>query len=255
MTLVATLAAATTAPVTDADRTLLYACVPAASMALGGVVALLRPPSAKLRSYIQHFAAGLVFSAVAVEVLPDLMHYHLPGWAAFGFGLGAGTMLLIRWLTDAKSEASGEEAKREGSARLAAVVGIDILIDGVLIGVMLAAGQKAGVLVTFALAVELLSLGLATAPSLGSNRKRAIVLLAALSLMPAVGAIGGHTLAGILVNGWFEAVLAFAAAALLYLATEELLVEAHEVPETPLATATFFAGFLMLLMVDMLSGS
>ena len=38
-----------------------------------------------------------------------------------------------------------------------------------------------------------------------------------------------------------------------YLATEELLVEAHEVPETPLATATFFAGFLLLMMVEMLT--
>lgn len=45
--------------------------------------------------------------------------------------------------------------------------------------------------------------------------------------------------------------LGFAVAALLYLVTEELLVEAHEVPETPLSTAAFFIGFLMLMLIDM----
>jgi ZIP family zinc transporter len=38
---------------------------------------------------------------------------------------------------------------------------------------------------------------------------------------------------------------------LLYLATEELLVEAHEVPETTFATATFFGGFLVLMLIDL----
>ena len=43
------------------------------------------------------------------------------------------------------------------------------------------------------------------------------------------------------------------AAALLCLVTGELLVEAHEVPETTLSTARFFLGFLILLIIDMVS--
>ena len=46
--------------------------------------------------------------------------------------------------------------------------------------------------------------------------------------------------------------LAFGAAALLFLVTEELLVEAHQEPETPLLTATFFVGFLLMLLLGML---
>lgn len=242
--------------VSGLEVTLLYAAVPVTAMAVGGGYAIFRPPSPKARSYIQHFAAGLVFAAVAVEVLPDLMHYRAPAWAAGGFAVGTASMLLIRWLTERQAggaSTTGNTDRPGPSIRLAAVVGIDILIDGVLIGVMIAAGQKAGALVTFALAVELLALGLATAPALGRTRAGALYALIGLAILPAIGAVGGHALAGILVGGWLEAVLAFAAAALLYLATEELLVEAHEVPETPLATATFFAGFLLLLMIDMLS--
>ncbi len=44
----------------------------------------------------------------------------------------------------------------------------------------------------------------------------------------------------------------FGVAALLYLVTEELLVEAHEVPETAATTSMFFVGFLLLLVIDLL---
>ena len=39
--------------------------------------------------------------------------------------------------------------------------------------------------------------------------------------------------------------------ALLYLVVEELLVEAHEVPETPWSIAAFFIGFLAFLILEM----
>lgn len=46
------------------------------------------------------------------------------------------------------------------------------------------------------------------------------------------------------------AVLAFGAAALLYLVTEELLVEAHEATETSVLTAMFFVGFLVIFILE-----
>ena len=42
------------------------------------------------------------------------------------------------------------------------------------------------------------------------------------------------------------------AAALLYLVTEELLVKASKVPETPVSTTLFFVGFLAIFLLDML---
>lgn len=40
------------------------------------------------------------------------------------------------------------------------------------------------------------------------------------------------------------AVLAFGSAALLYLVTEELLVEAHDTPDGPIHVTMFFVGFI-----------
>ena len=48
--------------------------------------------------------------------------------------------------------------------------------------------------------------------------------------------------------------LAFGLVALLYLVTEELLVEAHETPDRPWVAAMFFVGFLLLLLLEEMIG-
>ena len=50
---------------------------------------------------------------------------------------------------------------------------------------------------------------------------------------------------------WMELVLSFGLSALLYLVTEELLVEAHSEEDKPMYTGTFFLGFLISLILGM----
>lgn len=67
-------------------------------------------------------------------------------------------------------------------------------------------------------------------------------------LLPISATIEVVMLAGIsgeLLAGFF----AFGLVALLYLVMEELLVKAHEIPDTPFSTAIFFVGFLMLIAI------
>ena len=52
-----------------------------------------------------------------------------------------------------------------------------------------------------------------------------------------------HFAAGVILAA-LAGTLSFSAAALLYLVTEELLMEAHEVEEKPIATLVLFGGFL-----------
>ncbi len=231
-----------------------FVSIPVLALIGGGVIAAFRPPSLRLQSMFQHFAAGLVFAAVAAELLPDLLSKHAPLATIIGFSLGTALMLTVKWLTK-KFEGKEEDKKQEPETfSLVAVVGVDIAIDGLLIGIGFAAGQKEGILLTIALAIELLSLGLATSGTLsnkGLPRKRSILTITGLGIMPVIGAVIGATLLSGLSGGPFEAVIAFGVAALLYLVTEELLTEAHEVPETPFTTATFFLGFLTLLVINL----
>ena len=53
---------------------------------------------------------------------------------------------------------------------------------------------------------------------------------------------------------YVAAFFAFSLVALLYLVTEELLVEAHEAPEKPWTAALFFVGFLGMLLVEQAVG-
>ena len=237
---------------------LTYALFPVAAAIVGALVSTFRPPGPKLRSAIQHFAAGVVFSVVAVELLPDIVRSHARN-AAFdvviGFALGVVAMLALRAMTE-KLEAAAPAGRAGLPMAFLAAIAVDLLIDGLLIGIGFTAGAKEGRLLTLALTVELLSLGLAVAVTLadsGANRARIVATTAALAMTLLIGAIGGATLLVGLPPVALEIVFSFGLAALLFLVTEELLTEAHEVPETPWITSAFFAGFLLFLVLGMIA--
>jgi ZIP family zinc transporter len=231
----------------------LYALFPALAIVAGAVLAAFRPPSPHLRSVFQHAAAGVVFAAVAGELLPEATAVHSVAGVVVGFAAGVGLMLVVRMLTEPATGA-GEESDNPRGLIIAVV--IDLMVDGLLVGIGFAAGAEVGLLVTVALTLEVLFLGLATAAALDSAGVRppqAIATAVGLGAVLILSAVAGAAILGGLSGAPFAAVLGFGSAALLYLVTEELLVEAHEVPETPLTTASFFAGFLALLVIEMLA--
>jgi zinc transporter, ZIP family len=241
-------------------QVLLYGALCGISLLVGTVVSSRWwTPSAKSRSYIQHAAAGLVFAAVGVEVLPDMLERALPAAAAIGFALGVALVLGIEVVAEKLAEKNRESGK-ESQVGLIAVITTDIFIDGLLIGVAAVAGGEGGsqaLLVTLALAAEMLSLGLSLGCTLvadgGFSKNRASVTGALLGIAPFAGAVLGFV-AGTRMNAmWTEGILAFAAAALLYLAVEELLKDAHETKDTPVGNLLFFGSFLAILLIDMVS--
>lgn len=237
------------------SATLSYALWPVAFMILGGIVAVFWTPGPRLTSAIQHFAAGVVFAAIAVELLPELVGEHAPRAVLVGFVLGVLFMLVVKALTERMGSKADLSAGNTASPLgLVATVAIDVFIDGLLIGVGFAAGAQQGKMLTFALTLELLFLGLSASSSqcaAGVARSRVIGITLLLGGLVAVGASLGILLLGGLQGPNLAGVLAFGSAALLYLVTEELLVEAHEVPDTPWLTAAFFTGFLVFLEIGM----
>lgn len=232
-------------------RILAFALVPVAAAIVGAVIAAVRTPGSTARSYIQHLAAGVVFSVVAVELLPEVVRERMPLQVLIGFIIGVVVMFGIKHLTEGARPKEGEE---ESSAGMMWAIGVDLALDGILIGVGFAKGGEAGLMLTVALAVELLSLSLAITAALlkqGISKVKAVLTTAALSSLIIVGAMAGALILSALPAAGVELVLSFGLAALLYLVTEELLVEAHEEQETPLATAMFFVGFLGFLMLGM----
>ncbi len=220
----------------------LFSLIASAALLASGAIGSWIPISKKAASAFQHFAAGVVFAAVATELLPLVVSSPLKIDIAAGFLIGMAAMLGIR-LIDQKSTSS---------FGMAAGIGIDLFVDGLLIGLAFSTSQKSGILILIALTIEVLSLGLSLMPTLIrknlSAAFRAASLFVLCSLIP-VGAVIGALVISIIPHEFYEAALAFGVSALLYLVTEELLVEAHETRDTLWTTASFFVGFLAIMLL------
>lgn len=227
--------------------------IPALVALGGGVLASIWSPSHQARSLIQHFAAGVVLAALAVELLPDIQHEHATGWvlvASFAFGsLFMYGMKL--WILHLEHQASATNSVEGLSIGLLLATFIDVATDGFIIGAGFAAGGSTGTILALGLSVELLFLGLALASE--ATRGGRIIAIS--------GALGGTVLLFSLLGNYFLAgasgtviggALAFSAAALLYLVTDELLVEAHVVEEKPVSTLVLFAGFLAFWSIQLI---
>lgn len=232
-----------------------YALIPAATMTLAGIWATLRVPGKNTRSALMHFAAGVVFAVVAVEFLPDLVHEHSVLATAVGFTLGTAAMLGVRLWSETRAKKNLEKSET-ASGSLIVATAVDIVVDGLMLGIGFAAGAKQGILLTVALAFELISLGLAVVLELKQgriSRGRILSSIIALSGLFIFGAVAGSAALSLISGALLAGVIAFGAAALLFLVTEELLTEAHEVAENPLLTPAFFVGFLAVFLLELLS--
>lgn len=224
------------------------AAVPVSATLAGAAVSIRRPPGAVARSHVHHAAAGAVFAAVASELVFDLIERQRLWPVAIGFTLGTVAMLALRSFAERVEAGGGDD-----STSLLAAMGADVLIDGFVLGIGFAAGARGGLLLTAALTLELVFLGLSIASALGGEKtrpRRIIATTGGIALLLPLGGVLGALLGGI--DILVDPILAFGAAALLFLVTEELLTEAHEDEgaETPTATAAFFAAFLAILLLD-----
>jgi ZIP family zinc transporter len=106
-----------------------------------------------------------------------------------------------------------------------------------------------------AFVLEFLFLGLSISADVGRSgaRCRAVGVTAGVAATALLGAVGGAALLSGASHVVLGVLLAFGAVALMYLVTEELLVEAHEGADPPWAAAMFFVGFLIYLVIQELA--
>jgi Predicted divalent heavy-metal cations transporter len=224
---------------------------PVAAVIIGSIVSVLKPPGPKLTSAVQHLAAGVVMAALVGEVLPDLRGEGNLPWAVGGFAAGAAVMLALGAL-GRRLESRQRAPASALPVGLLVAVGIDLLLDGLLVGLGSTLGAKQGLILTIALTIEILFIGLSVTTTLsqrGIARTRAVAITSGLGFATALGAVAGAAVLGGASRPILALVLAFGAAALLYLVVEELLTEAHEQVETTALGAMFFLGFLAIYVL------
>lgn len=229
------------------QQAMLYSVAPIAAAMVGGVIAAIRPPGKIATSVIQHFAAGVVFAAAALELVPSVRK-QAPDVAIIGFAIGIAVILLLRWVTTRAEQAAGT-GERIGMG-LVITTGLDMFVDGLVMGAGFAKEAATGILLTISLFLEFIFFGLAVATTISSGpRWKTIGLPFALSLSAPVGVLLGVALLSGASAAVLAGVLAAGAVALMYLVTEELLVEAHAVDEKVWMPSLFFIGFLVYLII------
>lgn len=230
---------------------LVLTLVPVLAAGGAGISATLRTPGPRATSGLQHFAAGVVIAAAALELLPDVVRES--GLVAIvGFAAGIAVMFGMRALTGRLEKGTGALQTSGLPWGMIGATAVDFFIDGLILGAGFTAGGHTGVLLSIALAIEYLFVGLSLAGALGTEARSAVVIAVPvlLSLLTVAGTFLGLWLLAGATPVVLAAVLAFGAVAFMYLATEELLVEAHAQGETAIGSSAFYIGFLSVLMIE-----
>jgi zinc transporter, ZIP family len=244
---------------------MIFSLFPLLCINLGGLLGTFFEVKGNARSFLLHLAAGVIFAVVSIELLPDVVAGKSIFIVSLGFFLGMLLMMAIKYLTS-RSEKKHKKLVVDGQSSsknfslmpwgLLVGIGVDIFIDGILLGIGFSAGQTEGLLLCVALSLELLALGLVVSTELKKEsfvKKTVLITILILSLSIAFGALIGSFILNYISEKALTGILAFGLSALMYLVTEELLVEAHESKDTPLNTAVFFVGFFVFLIIAIMN--
>lgn len=226
---------------------MLWTIIPAIAILVPGLLTLVIRPGPRVTAAMQHLAAGLILSAVALELVPEsISNPEHRIYAVSGYLAGLAIVFGIRMLSNRTNASS--------SNGLIANVAIDVTLDGLLVGISLVtiAGSGAAIVVG-SLSVEICFLIMATVGTLLSRRwskTRITLMLLLLSSITFAAGLGGLHGARMLPDGMVTAATALGIAALLYLVVEELLVEAHEgKSDTTIGSLLFFVGFGIPILI------
>jgi len=229
---------------------LLIILIPTLLAVIAAFIATYRQPGENFTSGVQHFAAGLVIAAVALELVPEMISGSKLVMA-IGFIAGVGLMLGVRVATS-NTKIPKEKKNTDTGSTLLSAVGIDLIVDGLLLGLAVGQGLLKSLGLIAALTLEIGFLVLSTTTVLlskGNSTSKALLKTIGVTLLFPLSAVGAYFFLKGLSGNALTAAVSFAVAALLYLVVEELLAEAHEVEDTTWGTALFFLGFLVIFII------
>jgi len=239
------------------DVVILFAIATVLSTALGGVAALRSRDRLHL---ILGFAGGVMLGLVAFDLLPEL--FRLSGTQFLGVpapmvAFAAG-FLLLHVVERAVALHGGHESEYETHHHHSPGVGLasavalaaHSFLDGVGIGLGFQVDNTVGLAIAIAVVTHDFADGLNTVTVMrthGNDRRRTIGMLSADALAPAVGATS--TLFFSVSDTVLALYLGAFAGFLLYLATADILPEAHARHPSRLTLVTTVAGVVLMWAV------
>lgn len=208
------------------------------------------------------FAAGVMLAASAFSLLVPALEHEFGGvWVtALGFGLGGVFLVLADKLIPHDHFMKGHEGPSSGMERiwlLVLAITIHNFPEGLAVGVAFGSADPAtGTAIAIAIGMQNIPEGLAVAMPLvreGWTRARAAGLALMTGLVEPVGGLLGVSVVSIstflLPYG-----LAFAAGAMVYVVSSEMIPESHSGGYERFATVGVMIGFIIMMVLDNVFG-
>jgi len=214
----------------------LWGFAAAASLIVGGLLALWFDMGKRTLGAIMAFGAGVLIAAVAFELVFEAIQISdRRGPPSLGFFLGAMTFFVADWLIGrmggAKSDGNG--ARRQSSMVVPLVLGI--ILDGIPESVVIGLGILQGGTVSLAMfAAVLISnipeaiAGSAGLRSSGWSGGRILGLWLAIALVCGLASAAGYSLLSGVSPNWIAVVQTFAGGAILMMLANSMMPEAYE---------------------------
>ncbi len=221
-------------------------------------VLFVKKVSDKFLDIMLGFSAGVMLAATSFSLIIPALDLTGPWVVVFGVGLGALVLHLIDRLIPHFHPAIGAEGPPSRLSRVwlfLLAITIHNFPEGLAVGVSFGSGDvKAGFVVALAIGLQNMPEGLAVALPLvreGYSRRRSLCYATMTGLVEPLGGLLGIALVFIFapILPW---ALAFAAGAMLFVVSDEMIPESHRKGFEREATFGLIIGFLVMMLLDCL---
>jgi len=212
-------------------------------------------------------AAGVMLAATAFSLLVPGMDYGNQVWPGKGiYIVSLGMLIGALFLHFADRQLPHVHLDSIANVRLNSLNKVWLFIiaitvhnfpEGMSVGVSFGSGEmKNGIVLAVAIALQNIPEGLAVAlplVGLGYNKWRAVGIAAATGLVEPVGGLLGITMVT-LFQSILPVAMGFAAGAMLFVISEEIIPETHSDGRSRFATFSLMLGFIIMMVLDNLLG-
>lgn len=218
---------------------------------IGGFIGVtFKNTSKRFLSFILEFAAGLMIAIVCFDLVPEALELSNLAYTLVGIIAGVGTMIFFDNLI--KNKYNAKKVKNNNSLlKTGIVVGIGLALHNFPEGLAIGSGFGASIKLGYSLAIAILLHDIPEGISMsvpmkngGMSKKSALFYTAMSGVTTGIGAFFGAML-GTIGAGIISICLSFAAGAMLYIVSGELIPESKTLYKGRFASLGNILGFVM----------
>lgn len=219
---------------------------------LGGIIGVVfKKNSNRFLSFVLSVASGLMTAIVCFELIPEALEISNVSTTIFGIIFGVMLMIFCDKIVEKRFQKMNFNDKKDGLLKTGIIVSIGLAIHNFPEGLAIGSGFEASITLGYSLAIAIamhdIPEGISMAVPMkngGMNSLKVIFFVILSGITTGLGAFFGALIGGISKNV-IALCLAFAAGAMLYIVSGELMPESNNLYKGKLSTIGNIAGFIL----------